>query len=62
MTIAQFLFPDVEIEIVESDEVTSPYPTSYDDSKARQEIGWKPDYSIRDAMKEHVEIIRKKSN
>ncbi|NNK96120.1 MAG: NAD(P)-dependent oxidoreductase [Desulfobacterales bacterium] len=62
MTIARSLFPDAEIEIGEGTEVTSPYPTSFDDSKAREEIGWKPDYSIEEAMKEHVEIIRKKIN
>lgn len=62
MSIAQSLFSDAQIEIGEGKEVTSPYPTSYDDSKARQEIGWRPDYSIEDAMKEHVEIIRGKIN
>ena len=62
MTIAQSLFPDAEIEIGEGAEVTSPYPTSFDDSKARQEIGWQPDYSIEKAMQEHVEILRRKLN
>jgi UDP-glucose 4-epimerase len=62
MTIAQSLFPDAEIEIGEGGELTSPYPTSFDDSKARQEIGWQPDYSIEQAMQEHVEILRRKLN
>lgn len=59
MEIAQKLFPDVQIVINEGTQTSSPYPTSYDDSKARQDIGWKPDYTIQQAMKEHVEIYRK---
>ena len=58
MEIAQKLFPEAHIEIKEGRGTSSPYPTSYDDSKAREELGWQPDYTLEQAMKEHVEILR----
>ena len=33
----------------------SPYPAAYDDGVARREIGWSPEYSIEDAVREHLE-------
>jgi UDP-glucose 4-epimerase len=60
MEIARKTFPNAHIEIREGKDTSSPYPTSYDDSKARQELGWKPDYTIEQAMREHVEILRNK--
>ena len=60
MEIAQKIFPDAQIEIKDGKETSSPYPTSYDDSKARQDIGWKPDYTLKQAMKEHVGILKNK--
>jgi UDP-glucose 4-epimerase len=35
----------------------SPYPAAYDDSVARREIGWRPDYSIEEAVREHLEAV-----
>lgn len=58
MEIARKIFPSAEIEIREGRETSSPYPTSFDDSKARQEINWEPDYTIEQAMREHVEMLR----
>lgn len=60
MEIAQKIFPDAHIEILDGEETSSPYPTSFDDSKAREDIGWRPDYTLEQAMKEHVEIIKNK--
>ena len=60
MEIAQKIFPEAQIEIKDGTETSSPYPTSYDDSKARDELGWNPDYTLEQAMKEHVEILRNK--
>lgn len=60
MEIAQKIFPDARIEIRDGKDTSSPYPTSYDDSRAGNELGWKPDYTLEQAMKEHVEILRNK--
>ncbi len=60
MEIAQKIFPDARIDILDGEETASPYPTSFDDSKARSDLGWEPDYTLEQAMKEHVDIMRKK--
>ncbi len=59
MEMARKVFPDVEIKIIDGEETSSPYPTSYDDSNARKDLGWKPDYDLERGMSEHVEIVRK---
>ena len=58
MEIAREIFPDADIEIGDGKETSSPYPTSFDDSKAREDIGWSPDYTLQEGMREHVEILR----
>ena len=35
----------------------SPYPAAYDDAGARNELGWKPDYTIETAVAEHLKIV-----
>jgi nucleoside-diphosphate-sugar epimerase len=35
----------------------SPYPVAYDDRKAREEFGWRPDYTIEAAVAEHLAIV-----
>jgi len=34
----------------------SPYPVAYDDSAARKEFGWAPDFTIEAAVQEHLKI------
>ncbi|MFV0439492.1 MAG: NAD-dependent epimerase/dehydratase family protein [Desulfopila sp.] len=58
MEIARKIFPEAEIELVDRHGTLSPYPAAYDDSRARAEIGWEPDYSLATAMTEHVEFVR----
>lgn len=60
MEIARKIFPEARIEIQDGKQTSSPYPTSYDDSKARNELEWRPDYTLEQAMKEHVEILQNK--
>jgi len=60
VNVAQAFKPDAKITLVEDGGRQSPYPAAYDDSAARREIGWKPSYSIEDAVKEHIEIVSKK--
>jgi nucleoside-diphosphate-sugar epimerase len=60
VNVAQAFKPDAKISLVEDGGRQSPYPAAYDDSAARREIGWKPSYSIEDAVREHIEIVSKK--
>ncbi len=55
--IAKRYRPEALVILEEGGKVLSPYPTVYDDSAARREIGWKPSYTIEMAVKEHIEIV-----
>ena len=37
----------------------SPYPSEYDDSCARDEMGWAPAYSIEEAVRDHIATVRR---
>ncbi|MCP5515082.1 MAG: NAD(P)-dependent oxidoreductase [Spirochaetales bacterium] len=53
--IAKRIRPDADIRYT-GDGSSSPYPASYDDSAARRDLGWKPDYMIEQAVEEHLRI------
>jgi nucleoside-diphosphate-sugar epimerase len=36
----------------------NPYPLSYDDSAARRDLGWAPDYTLEAGIREHIAIVR----
>jgi len=36
----------------------NPYPLSYDDSAARRDLGWAPDYSLEAGIREHLALVR----
>jgi UDP-glucose 4-epimerase len=55
--IAKRIRPDAQITLQEGGKNLSPYPAAYDDSVARREIGWKPDYTITRAVHEHIEVV-----
>jgi nucleoside-diphosphate-sugar epimerase len=55
--IAKTIRPDAPVTLQEGGKNLSPYPAAYDESVARKEIGWKPDYPIEKAVKEHIEIV-----
>ena len=57
LEIARKIRPDAKIVYKNAPAAINPYPSSYDDSAAREEIGWKPDYSIEEAAKEHLSIV-----
>lgn len=57
VNIARKFRPDSRVVFSETGENQSPYPSTYDDSIARKEIGWKPDYTIEAAVKKHLEIV-----
>ncbi len=49
--------PEARVTFLEGGATASPYPAAYDDTAARREIGWKPSYTIEEAVKEHLEIV-----
>jgi len=49
--------PGHKVTLIEGGGSASPYPDSYDDRMAREELGWQPDYSIESAVREHLEIV-----
>ena len=55
--IAKKFRPNAQVTFQEGGKNLSPYPAAYDDSVARKEIGWKPDYSIQRAVQEHIEVV-----
>ncbi len=49
--------PDSRVTFREAETRLSPYPAHYDDSVAREELGWEPSYNIEDAVREHLDIV-----
>ena len=40
----------------------APYAVSFDDSSAKRDLGWKPDYSIEAALQDHINTVVFRSN
>ena len=55
--IAQKLRPDARVTLADNAASLSPYPVAYDDSAARRDLGWQPDYTIEQAVAEHLRIV-----
>ncbi len=55
--VARRLRPEAPITLVEGGANQSPYPAAYDDTVFRRELDWKPDYSMKDAVAEHIKIV-----
>jgi UDP-glucose 4-epimerase len=49
--------PGEQVRLAEKGTTLSPYPVAYDDTPARHELGWKPDYGIEAAVREHIETV-----
>ncbi len=59
MEAAKIVRPRAKITFAEKSKILSPYPAVYDDIPARRELGWKPDYSMGEAVREHLETVSK---
>ena len=57
LEIARELRPDASIRYVDAGVSASPYPSTYDDSGARSDLGWAPSYRIDRAVREHIETV-----
>ena len=55
--IARRYCPDSKVTLAEGGKRLSPYPAAYDDSMARREMGWQPDYTIEEAVREHLQVV-----
>ena len=55
--IARKLRPDARVTYDAGGRSLSPYPVAYDDSAARAELGWAPNYTIEAAVAEHLRIV-----
>ena len=55
--IARKLRPDARVELAAGGSSQSPYPVAYDDSAARRELGFRPDYTIEAAVAEHLRMV-----
>jgi nucleoside-diphosphate-sugar epimerase len=57
VAIARKYRPEARVTLVAGGKSRSPYPASYDDRVARRELGWKPEYTVEMAIKEHLDIV-----
>jgi nucleoside-diphosphate-sugar epimerase len=55
--IARKVRPEARVVLQEGGPNLSPYPAAYDDTPARRDLGWKPDYPIEAAVREHIDIV-----
>jgi len=55
--IALKLRPQARVELAANSATLSPYPVAYDDSAARRELAFRPDYTIEAAVAEHLRIV-----
>ncbi|MFO8141608.1 MAG: NAD(P)-dependent oxidoreductase [Marinobacter sp.] len=52
--VARNLRPNAPVTLAKEGTKLSPYPVSYNDTPARLELGWAPDYDIKSAVEEHI--------
>ena len=55
--IACKLRPDARVELASGGASLSPYPAAFDDSAARRELRFEPDYTIEQAVAEHLRTV-----
>jgi len=57
MKIVKRIMPEAIIRYKNNESIFSPYPSSYSDRLAQEELGWIPSYSIKKGVKEHLETV-----
>ncbi|MBK5102772.1 MAG: NAD(P)-dependent oxidoreductase [Burkholderiales bacterium] len=59
MAVAKKVCPEAVISFADGAPPSdNPYPLSYDDSLARRDLGWKPEYSLEAGFRDHIAIMR----
>jgi len=61
MEIIKNIIPEAVIRYKDNKITLSPYPSSYNDQPAREEIGWSPSYSIEKGVEEHLKIVKERN-
>jgi len=61
VAIAKRIKPESSVTLAPQGAAQSPYPAAYDDLVARAEIGWVPKYTIEAAVREHIDIVSRRS-
>ncbi|MEW6263214.1 MAG: NAD(P)-dependent oxidoreductase [Thermodesulfobacteriota bacterium] len=57
LTLALELKPGAKVLYGQAGRRMSPYPAVYDDTPAREQLGWRPEYSIEKAVEEHLAVV-----
>jgi len=57
VAIAKGYRPQAQVILEEGGQSLSPYPVAYDDSAARKAFGWNPDFTIENAVREHLTLV-----
>jgi UDP-glucose 4-epimerase len=55
--IARRLRPEAPVTLAKESKMLSPYPAAYDDTPARRDLGWTPDFDIETAVREHIAVV-----
>jgi UDP-glucose 4-epimerase len=53
--------PDARVTFSEKAKEPSPYAVRFDDSPARRDLGWKPEYTIERAVEDHLSVVLNKA-
>lgn len=59
--IANRLCPETQVTYAKHGAVTSPYACSFDDTPIREELGYAPDWSIEDSVKDYIRAVTGKA-
>ena len=51
------LTPNAHVTYADKGEMTSPYACAFDDSAIRNELGYFPDWSIEDSIKDYIKVV-----
>ena len=51
------LCPETKVTYAEHSANTSPYACSFDDSAIRKELGYAPEWSIEDSVKDYIRVV-----
>ena len=51
------LCPEAKVTYAEHSANTSPYACSFDDSAIRKELGYAPEWSIEDSVKDYIRVV-----